>query len=314
MKKFFSIALLFVAILSCKKVITVVDGPIPDNPYDTVNYDETGIPEIPIDSNTFLGIHKYILSVKCAQPACHDGTFEPDYRTVESAYHTLVYAPVVKNNADSTFEYRVVPYDATMSWLHERITTEDAVLGKMPLYDSIPPRQIQIITDWINNGAKDIFGNVTNQPNAQPSIFGIYARLPNSGNQRVDTIRGTYVYNPFYAPANEDVEIWWGLYDDVTLPPLFTYDKIKFSTDPNNFDAATELPLTVDITPTYFPAFNWGPAPYFLHYTVNTSQWNVGDIVYMRVYVKDSNHTAATEIPSGTSPFYLQTFCAFKIQ
>ncbi|MEI7803023.1 MAG: hypothetical protein WCI97_10285, partial [Bacteroidota bacterium] len=84
-KKIFFALTLTIVIFSCKKKVTTVEGTIPDNPYDTVNYDETGIPEVPIDSNSFLGIHKYILSKKCGVPGCHDGNFEPDFRTVQSA-------------------------------------------------------------------------------------------------------------------------------------------------------------------------------------------------------------------------------------
>ena len=312
-KKVFLVVGILIVIFSCRKTVTVIDGTIPANPYDTVNYDETGIPDVPVDSNSFLGIHKYILSKKCGVPGCHDGSFEPDYRTVQSAYYTLVFAPAKKNNIDSTFTYRVVPYDTTLSWLHERITTDDAVLGRMPLYDSLPKRQIDMISNWIEGGAKDIFGNVMNQPNVEPGFFGLVAYETSSG-QRIDSIRGSNFYNPFYAPANSDIDIWMGLYDDITYPPLFTYNKIKFSTNPNNFSSVTALPLTVEFTPFYAPAFNFGPAPYFLHYTVNTSQWNVGDIVYIRVYVQDGQHTTPTELPSGSAPSYLQLYCSFKIQ
>lgn len=303
-----------VLIFSCKKTVTTLQGTIGENPYDTINYDNTGIPDMPIDSNSFLGIHKYIISVKCAVPGCHDGNFEPDFRTVQSSYYTLVFAPVKKNNVDSTFTYRVVPHDTTLSWLHERITTDDAVLGRMPLYDTLPKSQIQMIANWINSGAKDIFGNEMNQPNTEPAFFGLVAYLPNSGNQRIDSIRGAASYYPFYAPANSDIKIWMGLYDDITLPPLFTYNKIKFSTDPNDFSSAPALPMTVEFNPFYAPGWGWGPAPYFLHYTVNTGQWNVGDIVYIRAYVQDGQHSTPTEIPSGTAPIYFQMFCSFKVQ
>ncbi|GDX51956.1 hypothetical protein LBMAG27_10030 [Bacteroidota bacterium] len=303
-----------VIIFSCKKTVTTLQGTIVENPYDTINYDNTGIPDVPIDSNSFLGIHKYIISVKCAVPGCHDGNFEPDFRTVQSSYYTLVFAPVKKNNIDSTFTYRVVPHDTTLSWLHERITTDDAVLGRMPLYDTLQKSQIQIITNWINSGAKDIFGNEMNQANAEPAFFGLVAYLPNSGNQRIDSIRGASSYYPFYAPANSDVEIWMGLYDDITLPPFFTYNKIKFSTDPNNFPNVTANSMTVEINPFYAPGWGWGPAPYFLHYTINTGQWNVGDIVYIRAYVQDGQHSSPTEIPSSSAPAYFQLFCSFKVQ
>ncbi|MBK7268515.1 MAG: hypothetical protein IPI07_03030, partial [Flavobacteriales bacterium] len=30
---------------------------------------------------------------------CHDGTFEPEFRTIASAYNSLVYHPVIANDA-----------------------------------------------------------------------------------------------------------------------------------------------------------------------------------------------------------------------
>ena len=59
--------------------------------------------------------HKNILEPKCANPACHDGTFEPDFRTIEGSYNTLVYHPVTKNDEDLTYEHRVVPGDIRAS-------------------------------------------------------------------------------------------------------------------------------------------------------------------------------------------------------
>src|SRR5688572_4080833 len=122
---------------ACKEeVITGTVSDLPFNPYDSIDYGTGGSNPVIIDSSSFLGIHTFILSKKCAVPACHGGSFEPDYRTIESSYNTLVYHPVVKNNATNDFTYRVVPFDTGASWLHERITTTDPVLGRMPLYDT----------------------------------------------------------------------------------------------------------------------------------------------------------------------------------
>ncbi len=141
-RKIVTVLAVTAVLFSCKDSITNLEGTVPLNPYDTLQYPENKVPEIAVDSNSFLGIHKYILSKKCAVPACHDGSFEPDYRTVQSAYNTLVYAGVVKNDSAKSFEYRVVPGDTAHSWLHERITTTDAVLGRMPLYDTLFPYQV----------------------------------------------------------------------------------------------------------------------------------------------------------------------------
>ena len=295
--------------------LTVQTPPTPFNPYDTLNYNTGGLTYVPPDSNTFLGIHTYILSPKCAQPACHDGSFEPDYRTVQSAYNTLVYAPDVKAYTDTSFHFRVVPFDTTHSWLHCRLTTNDQVLGRMPLYSTLPASQIKIITNWINNGAPDIFGNIPNVPNVQPSFYGLVAFLTSNGN-RIDTARGGFPLNPMRFPKNSTVDVWFGVLDDNPQYPFQLGDrKIKLSTNAYGFGSATAQSLITETTNyKVAPAFNGAPVPYFLHYQVNTSQYKTGDVVYMRVYVKDNNHTSDTEIPTDTSPFYLQTYVSFVVQ
>ncbi len=313
MRKIIALLFLFFSLSCVKENIIRQNDPLPFNPYDTLTYNNNIVPPVLPDSNTFLGIHQYILSVKCAQPACHDGAFEPDFRTVTSAYNTLVYANVFKNSPDSIFKYRVKPYDTAFSWLHERITTDDAVLGRMPLYDTLPKRNINIISNWILNGAKDIFGNVPQQSNPQPSIFGLVAYLT-SNNYRVDTIRGNSPVNPFLVPANTEVDVWFGVYDDITLPPLMGERKIKFSKTFTGFATAAAYDLLTEITPFYAPASNNVIAPYFLHYKVNTANYNPGDLVFMRVYVKDGQNVDVTEIPSSYSPSYLQTYFSFIVQ
>ena len=62
----------------------------PDNPFDGIDYSVNEIPSIEVDSSTFLGLHTYIFSKACNQPGCHDGTFEPEFPTVQSAYNYLV--------------------------------------------------------------------------------------------------------------------------------------------------------------------------------------------------------------------------------
>src|ERR1035437_6295213 len=77
-----------------------------------------------VDTSTYslYMVHSKVLSVSCALPACHDGSFEPDFRTIESAFNTLVYHPVIKNNSPQSFKYRVVPHQPANSVLYERIT------------------------------------------------------------------------------------------------------------------------------------------------------------------------------------------------
>src|ERR1700726_4030253 len=77
--------------------------------------------QIDTAGNSFYQAYTKVLSVSCSKATCHDGSFEPDFRTLESAYYTLVYHPIIKNNFLHRFQYRVVPFDTTMSVLYQRL-------------------------------------------------------------------------------------------------------------------------------------------------------------------------------------------------
>lgn len=299
---------------SCENEIVTEPGVLPFNPYDTLTYPAESIPDIPVDSNSFVGIHKYILSVKCAVNGCHNGSFEPDYRTVQSAYSTLVYAPVVKNTANNFFEYRVIPFDTLNSWLWYRLTTTDQTLGKMPLYDTLFPSQLSKIKSWIINGAPDLFGSSPDEPTYVPTFYGVVAYLTDQNDFRVDTIRGGNDVFPFMVAHGSNLRIWFGIIDDITAPFLFTYNEVKFSTDRHDWNNAVTVPLHLEILPWYETLFEIEDIPFFAYCDVNTSQWDINDIVYMRAYVKDNDHPAPTELPDSGSQIYIQTYCSFIIQ
>src|SRR2546426_12312209 len=95
MRRLILILFLFVLafIHSCKK-------DKPTNPYDGVNYNTDTTTSPSPDPNTIVGLHKNIFFPRCAKSGCHDGTFEPDYRTVQSTYATLVYQPTIKKTVN----------------------------------------------------------------------------------------------------------------------------------------------------------------------------------------------------------------------
>lgn len=301
---------------SCKP--DIVPGPEPElpfNPFDTVDYTPGDDPGVLVDSSSFLGIHKYILSTTCAVPGCHDGSFEPDYRTVQSAYNTLVYHPVVKNNASNDFDYRVVPGDTAMSWLHERLTTDDIILGRMPLYDSaLTASELRHVEEWILSGAPDVYGNNPMLPNYQPQTFGFVCYAEDTNGLKLDTIRNSPI-EPMEVPGGvNNLHFWFGLYDDVDLPPLLTYNKVRISEHPTDFSAAQEFSLTPTFTPFWASSVFGGPLPFFHYSDIPTAGLVPGRIYYIRVYVKDSSHAQPTEIPEDGSQLYLFTYFSFVIQ
>lgn len=167
---------LLVVLAACKKSSS------PANPFDdpknkpplTNNNDTL----LPLDN--FAGLHQRIFKPTCSNSGCHDGTFEPDFRTIESSYATMVNQPIIKNNPAGAFQLRVVPGNANASVLHERVVRDiDGISGIMPL--SVDPNSdwpakkteyIAAIVAWINAGARDMFGNPPTNGPANPRISG----------------------------------------------------------------------------------------------------------------------------------------------
>ena len=344
MKKYLSISVIIILmVFACKKkeVITRNYQNKPGNPYDSIDYGNNNPAPVEIDSNTILGIHTYIFQPRCAQPACHDGAFEPDFRTVQSAYNTLVYQQVYKNSNDSDFTYRVLPGDTAASWLHERITTNDPVLGRMPLYDKpLTPSELKSIEDWILDGAKDIFGNNPALPNTQGTCVGYLVFDTDSSGPRLDTIRD-FIALPFKVPENTDLNMWFTILDadedgngDPDLPikvpgvsngNTFGQCKIRMALKPTNFDKGPafykEYSLTsLNITNSWLfgPGSFVAPAPgtgfYFHNIDIPTNDYKKGDIVYFRLIIDDNDgHSEPVVFPNIGSPYYLQSMFAFEI-
>ena len=281
---------------------------LPENPYDDVDYStpENNLAEP--DPNSIAGLHKNIFFPKCANPGCHDGTFEPDYRTIESSYATLVYQPVNKLTLDSVkiYSHRVIPNDVNNSWLVERLVT--ATTEYMPSNATrLSTAEINNVKNWINAGCKDMNGNVAVKPNLQPNIIG-YVAL-DSANNRLDTNRlGGSPINPFIVNYGATMTIALVASDtadgtNATDPGNFTVKKIKMSTDKNNFAGAISINAYL-----YLSAFNaW-------LISVPATSWPAGTTVYFRFYVNDGNHTSDSEFPRNESLDYYKTLYAFYVQ
>lgn len=294
------------------------DTPPPPNPYDLVNYGEPPVPLPQPDSGTLVGLHTYIFSQSCAVPGCHDGNFEPDFRTVQSTYSTLVFQPVVKNNTAQSYVYRVLPFDVGGSWLYNRITTDDQTLGRMPLYDNpLTPGQVKAVEKWINAGAPDMFGNVSSLPNTQPQFTAMAAFADFNGVEyRIDTIRGGNTFNPFASLKNLNVTIWVAVSDDSTATAALKNSRMRFSEAFDSFgSSATQITAVYSATPKLIP--NWygtgNTAELHWKITFNTNIFPVGKVTFFRFYTNDGTHSEDFEFPRNTHPNELKTFMSFYI-
>jgi len=309
---FFSVlALSFFALInSCKKT----NDNLPKNPYDDIVRDDTTSYGIPLDSLTVTYVHKRIFATRCALPGCHDGHFEPDFRTPQSSFSTLAYASIVKNNTAATFKFRVIPFDTTHSVLYERITNCCFINSndRMPQDDigiPLPDSSINLIASWIMNGSRDMFGKVPKLPNKEPTIgaylaFDTFSIVPFAlPTLRYDTVRldGIY-YNPFIVPLNKSTFVFAALLeDDSTQLANMQYNKLKISTKADDFSSAWQYTTSV---------FSYQGTT-FWYTSVPASTLPANDTLFMRYYVNDGSHTANTEFPRTDMLFPYKTFWSF---
>lgn len=295
--------LLTATFFSCKK-----NEDEPENPYDSVDYTtNTSVDPTP-DPNSIQGLYKNIFQPRCANPGCHDGTFEPDFRTIESSFATLVYQSVNKVTLDSAklFSQRAIPFNTADSWLIERLTT--STTEYMPSNSvRLSQSDIDHVKNWINAGCPDQNGTLPVKPNLQPNITGYIAI--DTVNVRLDTNRvDDEWYTPFIIQQGQTVIFAFASTDsadgsDATDPANYTSKKIKLSTDKNDFSSAATFNASV-----YY-------APYQVWLvTVPTSTWTQGTTVYFRFYVNDGDHTADAEFPRNNSLDYYKTIFSFYVQ
>jgi hypothetical protein len=307
-----SISLLLVAIVlileSCKKEVIV-----PENPYDKIDYGNNVVPIDTLNPNTIAGLHRNLFLTRCAVPGCHDGNFEPDFRTVQSSYSTLVYAPIKKNNASNTFTFRVIPGDTAFSVLYERITnccfvnTDD----RMPqdnIGTALPAADINNVASWILNGAKDIYGNTPNRPDQEP-VLSYYTAVTtdlsvelSNQNNRVDSIP----YNAFIVPASTTSFYLAPLVeDDITSLGQMQYNKLYLSTTMDDFSNATQLTAAFINIPNQDPIWL---------ITIPTANLTHGTQYYMRYNVNDGTHPENTQFPKNNSLDYYKSYWSFIYQ
>lgn len=285
----------------------------PENPYDSIDYGNTVPRNDTLSPASITGLHRNIFLTRCAVPGCHDGNFEPDFRSVQSSYSTLVYAPVTKNNAANEFKYRVVPGDKESSVLYERITNccfvnENDRMPQDNIGTPLPEKDIRHIGEWISNGAKDMNGQTPGRPDLEP-VLALYVAVNTTFNveysaasNRADSL----IYNSFRIPASA------GLFyvvpfvtDDHTPVPDLQYNKLYLSKDMDDFSAAIQL-QAVSIFVPQEQQHVWVA-------TVPTAGFQPGETWYMRYYVNDGFHAQNTEFPKTSSLVYYKTYWSFTV-
>ena len=318
MKYYCWIVGILIGLTGCKNI----PGKVPPNPFDpykdsVVNGGQNPLPYL--DPKSFAGMHQNFFSPTCANSGCHDGTFEPDFRTIESSYNTLVLRPVIKNNPQNSFVYRVKPGDASASVLWERLNIDiDGQSGIMPLavdpnsdWETKKTQYLNDIKDWIQNGAKDMFGNSPINGNLQPSMRGVIGFPTGNTTAPLNRDAGT---GAILVPSGvASFDLWFSFTDDNTLPQNLQNNTVKFSTNQNDFSGIS--PQNLQILTAVSQTGYFGDIVGYTHkVTVNMNTFTAGSTVYARAYVKDPLLLQITEIPADGSAGYIKQYFSFKKQ
>ncbi|HEY1045665.1 MAG TPA: hypothetical protein VGF79_04450 [Bacteroidia bacterium] len=290
-----------------------------DNPYDDWKspVKDPVIADKPIDPNTIQGLHKNIFKPTCSNSGCHDGNFEPDFRSVESSYNSLVGR--LSTNTDPNnpqFSKRVVAGSAATSMILHRIKTFiPGSQGQMPL--SVDPgsdwnqkkdEYIANIEKWINDGAKDQFDNKPGDIDFTPQMGGMIVfadgsatPLPHDG------------YNSVNLPAGvNSIKIMIAFLDDKTPINNFGNSSINFTLNPYNY-SSTEKTLNVAGSSFSAKGVSGTSIPYWHQITLNVSELGLpGDVIWVRTSA-DDNVNDPVFIPAPSTPFNFKKYFTIKI-
>lgn len=303
-----------------------------ENPYDDISLEPPLVNDTNYFNNptSFAAIQNNVFSPYCSNSGCHDGTFSPDFRTIESSYSTLIYQPVIKNNISQDFQYRVHPGESDKSVLYARLLSDangislfDDNSQVMPLtadvvYDpsqshewhAVKDEYISNIKDWIDSGAKDIFGDIQLEPNNIPEMRGCIAF--ESGQSVLlnrEQPRGT-----IYVPSSASfVDFWFSVLDDKQNVSELTYNQVKFSKNLFSFSFQPSYPLQVMNVPLVETGFYQSTTDEFYHkYTLDMSSYTSGDVVFIKIYLQDDVNPV-TEIPSNGSEYQIVKHFTFTV-
>jgi len=312
-KRFIYIILIGLALQSCKGT-----DPEVENPYDTQVVEKGDdiviLGDESIDPNTIQGLHKNIFSPTCANSGCHDGNFEPDFRTIESSYNTLVNQPLIKNDAMNPLTVRVAPGSSETSMIIRRLKIDlNGNSGIMPLvtepgsdwYDK-KDEYIKNIETWIDNGALNQLGDSSKSLNFPVQLVGVNAVVGGSVVPRSST------YGPIQAPGGGSVEVWLAFKDDGLPNDGLTKGTINYSLEANTFDSTKRITLQYVSTPLMAVGYFGVEEAHHFKANVPVSSFNIKDVIWLRTTISDGVNDS--ELPNKNSIFRAKQYATIRLQ
>lgn len=313
MKQVLNILVMSLLLFSCSK-----EEDAPGNPYDDVDYGIDNSLVDTLDPYGITSIHRDILLPKCSTPGCHDGTFEPDFRTVMSSYSTLVYHSIIKNNANDDYSYRVVPYDTNASVLQKRLNlkTFANVNDRMPqdnIGTGLPQADLDRISKWIENGAKDFQGNVAIMPNTEPR-FPYFWMIEGSNFpalvQPFDVLsdptnrEGGQGHLEMILDTGLTCLMIPGIEDDSTALADMQNVRLEFSYVKDDFSNPFKT-----LNSTFLPG---NDEAWYNLYTIDNT-YLTDTIIYARYVMNDGDHVNDTHFPRVDSHDWYKSLWSFKV-
>lgn len=289
------------------------------NPYDNQTlgeeHDKVDADNKDIDPNTIQGIHAMIFKPTCANSGCHDGNFEPDFRSIESSYNSLVGQPIIKNDEMNPLTARVTPGNAATSMLVRRLEVDlNGNSGIMPIVvdpgSDWPDKKNEYIAQikkWIDNGALDQHGNAPTSSNFPIQLRGIIARV----NGTIVGRSGTYKSMNIPGGASQ-VEVWFAFEDDALSADKITGGKMDVSLIANEFDSTNFVDITYNSTPLKAVGYYGDEESFYHKAVISLSQWNSGDVLWLRSHISDGVNSS--ELPNDNSLFRAKEYATLKLQ
>jgi hypothetical protein len=300
--------LFFLGLIISLFLVNCTDDDLLLNPYDGIDYSDTTLVIDTLSSTSFVKLHRDVLWPSCNVMGCHDGSFEPDFRTVQSSYNTLVYHPILKNNLDETFTYRVVPGDTANSVLHERLTnccfvnTND----RMPqdnIGNALSQEDLDKVANWILDDAKDITGSIPNEPNNLPNIKYYYVTNATYDSTYSDNREDDVFYKPFLMPANKQVNFIFRVTDDNTNAGAMLVNELSISEYQDNFTNS------IDVTAQIFES-----TYHVWILSFDTSILEVGKTYFFRYTINDGENAENTIYPNNQTSYVYKSMWSFTVQ
>lgn len=224
----FGLAVLLATLIQCQ------GDNLPPNPYDDIqDADDLSNDSIPLAS--LEGLQTKVFGPTCANSGCHDGTFEPDFRTAEASYNSLVYQPIIKNYVSNPLTHRVLPFDANNSMIIRRLTEDiDGISGIMPLatepdsdWEDSKAIYIQALKDWINSGCPDLLGNVASTSDFIPQLKGFQVTATGSSL----AFPRSENYSIQVPSSSLSIDLWFALSDESGNPLIVDSLFLSYSRD-----------------------------------------------------------------------------------